>query len=125
MDQATVIKDVLSVQAELTTVRGEIERLSAEKAHLEEQAAFSTITVSLFLAPPPAVVEQQAQFDPADEVEAASASLIGVLQGVATAGIWFGIVWLPILLALGLMSLIGFVVVRRVRRMTSPVVVGN
>jgi hypothetical protein len=31
--------------------------------------------------------EQQAQFDPADEVEAASASLIGVLQDVATAGI--------------------------------------
>jgi Domain of unknown function (DUF4349) len=125
MDQATVIKDVLSVQAELSTVRGEIERLGAEKAHLEEQAAFSTLTVALFLAPPPAVAEQQAQFDPGDQVESASASLIRVLQHVATAGIWFGIVWLPILIALGLVSLLGFLVVRRIRRATAPVVVGN
>jgi hypothetical protein len=125
MDRATVVKDVLSIQAELTTVRGEIERLTAEKAHLEERAAFSTLTAMLVLAPPPAVVEQQAQFDPAVEVEAASASMIGVLQGVATAGIWFGIVWLPILLALGLVAGVGIFIGRRVRRSTSPGVAGN
>jgi hypothetical protein len=125
MDRATVVKDVLSIQAELTTVRGEIERLTAEKAHLEERAAFSTLTATLVLAPPPPVAEQQAQFDPADEVEAASASLIGVLQEVATAGIWFGIVWLPIILALGLVAGVGIFIARRARRSTTPVALGN
>jgi hypothetical protein len=101
MSKATVIKDVLAVQAELTTVRGQIEQRSAEKAHLEEQAAYSTLTATFVLKPAPVLVEQQAGFDPASEVDAASASLVSVLQGLATAGIWFGIVWLPILVALG------------------------
>ena len=38
MVKATKIPDVLDVQAKLTDVRGEIERLVAEKTHLEEQA---------------------------------------------------------------------------------------
>jgi hypothetical protein len=125
MDRATVIKDVLAVQAELTTVRGEIEQRSAEKAHLEAQAAYSTLTVTFALKPAPVLVEQQEGFDPASEVDAASASLVGVLQGVATAGIWFGIVWLPILLTLGMLTAIGWLVVRRVRRLAPEAPVGN
>jgi hypothetical protein len=46
-------------------------------------------------------------------VDRATASLFDVLQGLATAGIWFGIVWLPILLVLGLVGLVVSVVVRR------------
>ena len=30
--------------------------------------------------------------------------MVAVLQGLTTAGIWFAIVWLPILLVLGVMS---------------------
>jgi len=125
MDKATAIKDVLSVQAELTTVRGQIEQLTAEKAHLEERAAYSSLTVTFVLKPAPVLVEQQGQFDPASEVDAASASLVSVLQGVATAGIWFGIVWLPILIALGVATLIGALVVRRFRRSTTRELIGN
>ena len=55
------------------------------------------------LKPNPILAEQQG-FDPATEVEQASASLLSVLQGLATAGIWFGIVWLPILLTLALLG---------------------
>ena len=116
MDRATVIKDVLAVQAELTTVRGTIEQLSAEKAHLEARAAYSALAVTFVLKPAPVLVVQQDQFDPASEVDAASASLVGVLQGVATAGIWFGIVWLPILVTLAAITVVGLLVARRLRR---------
>ena len=108
MDRATEIKDVLSVQAELTKVRGQIEEMTAEKNHLVEQAAMSTLTVSFTLKPNPVRIETQG-FDPGAEAEQASASLVSVLQGVATAGIWFAIV-------VG----IGLVVSRRFRRAAPP-----
>ena len=38
---------------------------------------------------------------PGHVVDEAAASLVSVLQGLATAGIWFAIVWLPILLVIG------------------------
>jgi hypothetical protein len=117
MDQANVIKDVLTVQAELTTVRGHIEELSAQKAHLEAEAAFSTLTVTFTLKPTPTVVQQQAGYDPAVEVDKASATLVHVVQKATTAGIWFGIVWLPILAVLAIGGTIAFVIVRRVRRL--------
>jgi hypothetical protein len=115
MDRATAIKDVLSVQAELTKVRGQIEEMTAQKGHLEEQAAMSTLTVSFSLKPNPVQQEQQG-FDPGAEAEQASASLVSVLQGVATAGIWFAIVWLPILLFFAIVGGVVLVVARRVRR---------
>lgn len=116
MDQAVVIKDILTVQAELTTVRGQIEQLTAQRAHLEEQAAFSTITVSFQLKAPLVLVEQQAAYDPATEVDAASALLVRYLQNAATAGIWFGIVWLPVLIAVAIAVAIGWFVARLVVR---------
>ncbi|HJW22198.1 MAG TPA: DUF4349 domain-containing protein [Candidatus Limnocylindrales bacterium] len=116
MAKATKITDVLAVQQQLTDVRGQIEQLSTEKKHLEGQAAFSTLTVSYSLKAQAAVVMSQKQFDPNSEVDKASASLIEVLQALATAGIWFAIVWLPILLALGVLAGVAFLIVRRVRR---------
>ena len=115
MDRATEIKDVLAVQSELTTVRGQIEQLTGDKTHLEEQAALSTLTVGFSLKPDP-VLTSTGQFDPKTEVDEASASLVGVLQALATAGIWFSIVWLPILIALAIVVGIAVVVVRRARR---------
>lgn len=115
MDRAVEIKDVLAVQAELTSVRGQIEQMTAEKAHLEQQAAMSTLEVTFALKPNPVLTSQQ-QFDPKNEVDEASASLVSILQGLATAGIWFAIVWLPILLALAIVAGIALFVVRRVRR---------
>ena len=114
MDRATEIKDVLAVQAELTTVRGQIEQMTAEKQSLEGQAAYSTLAVTFSLKPDP-VLTSKSQFDPKTEVDQASASLVSVLQGLATAGIWFAIVWLPILIAIGVLIAIGLFIYRRVR----------
>jgi hypothetical protein len=46
-------------------------------------------------------------------IDEASASMVSVLQGLATAGIWFAIVWLPILLIIGLVGIIAVAIVRR------------
>ncbi|HEY4227098.1 MAG TPA: DUF4349 domain-containing protein [Candidatus Limnocylindrales bacterium] len=119
MARATQIKDVLAVQDELTTVRGQIEEMQTQQSQLQEQAAYSTLTMTLSLKPDPVLVSQQ-QFDPKTQVDQASASLVGVLQALATAGIWFAIVWLPILVAIGVIAWIALVVARRFRRMTTP-----
>jgi hypothetical protein len=114
MTKATKIADVLAVQQQLTDVRGQIEQLSTQKKHLEGQAAYSTLTVSYGLKPAPAVVTSQEHFDPNSEIDKASASLVDVLQALATAGIWFAIVWLPILLALAIVGGIVALILRRV-----------
>jgi hypothetical protein len=116
MVKATKIQDVLAVQAQLTEVRGEIERLEGQKQHLLEQAAFSTLTVALSLKPQAAVVTSTKQFDPNSEIDRASASLVEFLQGLATAGIWFAIAWLPILAVLFVIGLVTFVIARRIAR---------
>ena len=115
MAKAVKISDVLEVQAQLTEVRGQIEQLQTEKQHLQEQAAYGTLSVTFGLETV-AVVEAQKGFDPATEADRATASLVQVGQGLATAGIWFGILWLPILLVLGLIGLVLFFLFRRYRR---------
>ena len=112
MSQATKIADVLAVQAQLTDVRGQIEQLTAERKHLQEQAAFSTLTVNFGLKEQ-AVLATSKKFDPTSEVDRASASLVDLIQSVATAGIWIGIVWLPILIVLLVLALIVRFVLRR------------
>jgi len=116
MVRATKISDVLAVQEQLTGVRGQIDQLTTMKKHLEEQAAFSTLTVAYSLPSIPAVTVAQKGFDPGAEVDRATASLVDIAQALAGGGIWFAIVWLPVLLVLGVLGLIGLAVVRRVRR---------
>ncbi len=115
MDRAIKISDVLDVQNQLTGVRGQIEQLETEKKHLEEQAAFGTLDVSYGLETV-AVVAAQQGFDPAGEVDQATARLVQVGQALATAAIWFAILWLPVILVVGVLAAIAFVVVRRLRR---------
>lgn len=111
--RAEKISDVLEVQTRLTEVRGEIERLEAQRVSLDDRAAFATLTVTYGLQVA-AVKEAAKGYDPAAEVDRASAELIGILQGLATAGIWFAIVWLPILVVL---LVLAFVFARIARRM--------
>src|SRR6185503_2421265 len=87
--QAIMVKatKVLDVQAKLTDVRGEIERLVAEKTHLEEQAAYGTLTVTFVLPATPVVEEVQAGWDPAADADAATATLIGFGQQLVSIGI--------------------------------------
>ena len=97
---ATRITDVLEVQNQLTNVRGQIEQLSAALADLEDRAGFATLTATYSV--PIVAVEAAAEgFEPAKVVDEATASMVNILQALTTAGIWFAIVWLPLLLVLG------------------------
>jgi hypothetical protein len=117
MDRASVIKDVLQVQERLTDVRGQIEELASRAVHLREQAAMSTLSVTFSIKPAPVIAQQEARFDPGTETEAATAQLVGILQALATAGIWFAIVWLPILVGGGLLAVVAVILVRRLLRL--------
>jgi hypothetical protein len=110
--KATKISDVLEVEARLTEVRGQIEQLTAQLDDLNDRTSYATLT-AYFNSPVLAVVVASKDWEPATTVDEAAASLLSILQGVATAGIWFLIVWLPILLVLGL---IGGVVLWLARR---------
>jgi uncharacterized protein DUF4349 len=110
--QATKISDVLEVEARLTDVRGQIEQLTAQLEDLNDRAAYATLT-AYFSSPIVAAQVASAEWEPATAVDEAAASLISITQGVATAGIWFLIVWLPILVVLGVLGGIAAWIVRR------------
>jgi hypothetical protein len=110
--RAVRISDVLEVQAQLTTVRGEIEQLTAQLNQLEDQAAYATLTAT-FSAPIVAVEVAQENWEPAKVVDEATASLVDILQGLTTVGIWFAIVWLPLLLVIGIVIAVVVAVLRR------------
>ena len=111
-EKAPKIADLLEIEARLTETRGEIERLSAEQANLSDQAAMATLTVT-YGTEVVAVTEAAAKWDPAAEVDRASATLIGVAQGVVSFLIVFAIVWLPILVGLVILALVALAITRR------------
>ena len=110
--KAIKISDVLEVQAQLTQTRGEIETLTAQLKDLNDRAGYGTLAVQ-FNVPLVAVEVAQQAWDPTTVVDEAAASMVSVLQGLATAGIWFAIVWLPILLIVGLIAAIVVAIARR------------
>jgi hypothetical protein len=110
--QAAKTSDLLEIQARLTDTRGQIEQLSAQQATLSDQAALATLTVT-YGTSLVAVTEATAKWDPAAEVDRASATLIGVGQAIASFLIVFAIVWIPILILVGILGAIGLAVARR------------
>jgi hypothetical protein len=64
MDRATQIQDVLSLQRELTNVRGQIERIQGRKTYLERRTDMATITVGLRLPTPASAQTSSGMWDP-------------------------------------------------------------
>ena len=112
VQKAPKVSDLLEIQSRLTDTRGEIERLTAQQASLSDQAALGTLTVTMGTEVV-AVTEAAAKWDPAVEVDRASATLIGVGESVASFLIVFAIVWLPILAGLTILAAIGLAIARR------------
>lgn len=111
-EKATKISDVLEVQAQLTATRGQIEELAAQLKDLNDRAGYASMTVS-FNVPVVAVEAARKGWEPGAVVDEAAATMVSVLQGLGTAGIWFAIVWLPIFLVLGLVTIVIVWVARR------------
>jgi hypothetical protein len=112
-EKAPKVSDLLEIQARLTDTRGEIERLTAQQANLSDRAALATLAVT-FGAKNVAVVQASERWDPASEIDRASATLISLGQGVVSFAIVFAIVWLPILLVIGVLATTGLLIARRV-----------
>ncbi len=110
--KATKVTDILEVEQRLSGVREQIEVYEAQRATLENQVAYGTLTVG-FSAPIVAVTQAQEGWDPLAEVDRAVAAMLGLLQGIGTGAIWFGIVVLPVALAVLLVNGVVLFVGRR------------
>jgi len=115
LERAERIDDVLAVQSRLDGVRGEIEQLEAQLQEIEGDADLSTLTVSLIPAAQPVEAVAEA-WDPGAQFNGALAALVGIGQGLVSALIWIGIVWLPVLLVLALLVLLALRGLLEVRR---------
>jgi len=95
MNKAVLMADVLAVQNQLTQTQGQIEQLTAQRDHLTNQAAMSTLTVT-FQLPSKTVTTQAAQgWTLSGQIDQAGAALVRIGQGLATIGVWLLVVVLP------------------------------
>lgn len=119
MNKAVLMADVLAVQNQLTQTQGQIEQLTAQRDHLTNQAAMSTLTVT-FQLPSKTVTTQAAQgWTLSGQIDQAGAALVRVGQGLATIGVWLLVVVLPIgLAALFLLAIVALLrrIIRRGKR---------
>lgn len=115
MVRAETIEDVLKVQRELTTVRGQIEQATGQRDHLLRQAAHGTLVVA-FVTPVAAATVAQEGWQFSQEVDRAFADLIRIAQRLTSMGVWLGIVAAPVVLPVGVVLLIAY----RLRRRFMP-----
>jgi Ca-activated chloride channel family protein len=113
MARASAIPDVLAVEQQLSTTQGDIEQLTAERSHLGDQAAMSTVAVTFQLPSETVTTETSKGWELGSQVDQAAAQLVRIGQGLATIGVWAVIVGLPVALAL----LILFLAWRLTRRL--------
>ncbi len=98
MTRATTITDVLKVQSELTSVRGDIESLTAQRDLLANRAALATLEVGFNTPPEAAVTQASSSWDLGKEIDGALAALVRLGQGVVSLAVWLVIVVVPIFL---------------------------
>jgi hypothetical protein len=116
-DRAEDVEDALSIQRELTGVRGEIELVQGRIKYLDQRTAYSQITLGIqpVKGPPP-----EPSWDPGGVVARAWDASLGILQAIATAilsAVVFGWWLAPVLVG-------GFVWWRRRNRGSTPAATG-
>ena len=113
-DRAENVEEALSIQRELTTIRGEIELVQGRIKYLDQRSAYSQITLNIqpVTSPPP----PKPTWDPGRVVERAWDASLAVLQVMVTAiisALVFGWWLAPVLIG-------GFVWWRRRNRDSRP-----
>ncbi len=107
MDSATRTEDVLNVHNELVRIRGEIEVARGQLRYYDESAAFSSISIELV----PEALEtpiQIAGWSPEGTARSAFLALLNVLRFLADAAITLVILVLPLVLIVGLPSVLAY-----------------
>ena len=112
MARASSIPDTLAVQDQLTTIRGQIEALQAQRNQLGDQASFSTLTVQFEATPGTQTTTATTAWSINGTIDDATATLVKLGQAAASLAIWLLIVGLP----LALVALLAYVVYRVGRR---------
>lgn len=112
MGRATSIADVLRVQEELTSVRGDIESMVAQRDNLADQAALGTLEVAYSVPVDEAAVATSG-WDLGREVDGALAALVRFGQGLASLTVWLVIFILPVVIPVTLIASIAYRVRRR------------
>jgi hypothetical protein len=88
MQKATRIEDVMSVQRELTNIRGQIERLEGRRRVLENKSDLATIALRFV---EPAGQAPRNGWSPREIAEQALAALAWIGMGLATFLIWIAV----------------------------------
>ena len=99
MDKSGSIKDILSVSQELSKVRGQIERITAQLKSLQNQVAYSTITLDLRAAVSSTSNQPGLPSQIQDAWNNSTSSFGAFTVGLMKLGIWL-IVYSPYLLIL-------------------------
>jgi len=99
MDRATTIQDVLDVQRELTSVRGDIESMTGQRDLLANRAALATLEVDFETQVAQSQVASTG-WDLGQQVDGAVAALVRIGQGLITLAIWALVVLVPIFVPL-------------------------
>jgi hypothetical protein len=124
MDAATKTPDVLSVYAELTRVREQIEVIKGQMQYYEQSVALSAVSIEL-IADEAVQPLKVGNWQPAGVAKDAIQLLINTLQIFGNLIIWLGLYLIPVaLICLGPLALIGYGVLRarkrRKARLTPP-----
>ena len=86
MDRATQIQDIVSLERELTNIRGQIERIQGRKKYLERRTDMATITLALRLPPLPATQPLSGgAWDPLGVAQRGWQASLTLLRGAAEA----------------------------------------
>lgn len=96
LEGAESVQDILAVQKELNTVRGDIESYEAQKRYFDSQTDYSYITVTFSIDKEGLNISDE-PWKPAGEFRAALNAFVSVLRGLVNAGIWV-LVFSPVVL---------------------------
>ena len=117
LEMAETVEEVLEVQRELFRVRGDIEAMTAQLTHLQDQVSYSTINLSLREeAIPTETISPGAFADFGKRVSQAFIGSINFIMNAVSIIILIFVAILPVLVVLGLFVLILVLLVRKLSR---------
>ncbi len=115
MKRAGKISDVLEVQTQLTSVRGQIEQIQGQMKYLKDSAAMSSLTIYLSTDPSalPVVQDDADTWKPIAEIKNAFRSLLELGKTLS-----YGLIWLVVFIPLWLL-LVGaiWIIVKLIKRL--------
>lgn len=96
LERADSVTDVLAVQKELSTVRGEIESYEQRKRYFDNQTDYAYVSINFAIDKTGLNIAEE-QWKPWGEVKAAVKALVEVLKGLVNVIIWL-VIFSPLVL---------------------------